>query len=123
MVLLFIIIINITLQIKYTLFLNQIYFTLQRSNLNKYTKLITKTNPKKIKCMESKEKTNNKNEFRNWLDSIPTGMYNETRARVIEECIISEQIFRHWRAGNTKIPELAKPIIEGIAGKPIFKNN
>lgn len=65
-------------------------------------------------------KTNEINQFRNWLDSIPTGDYNDVRLRVIEECLINDQIFRHWKAGNSKVPNLAKPIIEEIAGKPIF---
>lgn len=71
--------------------------------------------------MEIEIKTKEQNQFKSWLDSIPSGMYNEIRLRVIDECLINDQIFRHWKAGNSKVPPLARPIIEEIAGKSIFK--
>jgi len=61
------------------------------------------------------------NVFRKWVRSIPEGDYKRIRQRVIEECKITDQIFSHWKAGNSKVPNLAKPIIEEIAGKQIFK--
>lgn len=72
--------------------------------------------------MEKENKNNELNQFREWIDSIPVGMYDEIRLRIINECLINEQKFRHWKAGNSRIPSLAKPIIESIAGKPIFNN-
>jgi len=61
-----------------------------------------------------------KNELKNYLDSIPVSEYNGIRKRIIEECGISEHQFRHWRAGRTKIPLLAKRKINDISGKILF---
>lgn len=64
-----------------------------------------------------------KNEFGYWIDSLNIGIYPEIRKKIIADCRITPQIFRHWKNGNTKIPELAKPIIEVIAGAKIFMEN
>ena len=64
-----------------------------------------------------------KNEFEKWINSLKIGMYPEIRKKIIAECKITPQIFRHWKNGNTKVPPLAKPIIEIIAGAKIFKEN
>lgn len=66
------------------------------------------------------EKKMNANEFRDWLDSITVSEYPEIRKRIIEECKISEQKFRHWRAGNSRVPVLAQEKINKIAGKAVF---
>lgn len=66
------------------------------------------------------EKKMNANEFRDWLDSITVSEYPEIRKRIIKECKISEQKFRHWRAGNSRIPVLAQEKINEIAGKAVF---
>ena len=61
------------------------------------------------------------NQFGDWINSIAVGDLPKVRAKVIEKCKITDQVFRHWRAGNSKVPELAKSIIEKIAKKQIFK--
>jgi hypothetical protein len=66
-------------------------------------------------------KTTEKNDFGNWIDNLKIGIYPEIRKKIIVECKITPQIFRHWKNGNTKIPELAKPIINKIADTAIFK--
>jgi hypothetical protein len=66
------------------------------------------------------EKKMNGNEFRDWLDSITVSEYPEIRKRIIEECRISEQKFRHWKAGNSRVPVLAQEKINEIAGKAVF---
>ena len=60
------------------------------------------------------------NEFNTYLSRIPVSEYNGIRKRIIEECGISEVQFRHWRAGRTKVPYLAKQKINEIAGKLVF---
>ena len=62
-----------------------------------------------------------KNVFRMWIDSIPVGDYGHIRMRVIRDCRISAQIFRHWKAGTVKVPPLAQEKINEIAQKEIFK--
>ena len=66
------------------------------------------------------EKKMNENEFRDWLDSISVSEYPDIRKRIIEECVISEQVYRHWRSGNSRIPLLAQKKINEIAGKAVF---
>lgn len=66
------------------------------------------------------EKKTFPNPFGDWLKTIPMGSFDEIRNRIIHECKINDQVFRHWKAGNSRVPELAKPIIEEIAGKLIF---
>ncbi len=61
------------------------------------------------------------NYFGNWIKTIPVGDYREVRKRIISECKITEQVFRFWRGGITKVPILAQPIVNEIAGKNIFK--
>ena len=67
--------------------------------------------------------TTEKNEFGDWIDSLIIGIYPEIRKKIIEDCRITPPIFRHWKNGNTRIPELAKPIIESIAKRNIFDQN
>ena len=61
------------------------------------------------------------NVFKEWIESIPLGNYKDIRMRVIKECRIKEQIFRHWRIGTVKVPPLAQEKINQIAEKEIFK--
>jgi hypothetical protein len=70
--------------------------------------------------MKTEPKKRSPNPFGDWIKTIPVGYYDDIRNRIIAECQITDQIFRHWKAGNSKVPNLAKPIIENIAGKPIF---
>ncbi len=66
------------------------------------------------------KKKNDLNEFRDWLDSLTVSEYPEVRKQIIYECRITEQKFRHWKAGNSRVPELAQEKINQIAGKLVF---
>ncbi|MDD3079582.1 MAG: hypothetical protein PHH37_10835 [Paludibacter sp.] len=61
-----------------------------------------------------------RNSFLEWVNSITVGDYKRIKGQIIDQCKISDQIFRHWKCGNTKIPFWAQPIINKIAGKDIF---
>lgn len=65
----------------------------------------------------------NNNPFKEWIESIPVGEYKDIRLQIIRECHVSRQIFNHWKLGNSKVPLLAQPIINKIAGKEIFQQN
>jgi len=70
---------------------------------------------------EEKTKTTSEvNHFGVWIKSVPVGDYTRVRQEVITRCKINAQIFRFWRAGITRVPVLAQPIIEEIAGSKIF---
>lgn len=71
--------------------------------------------------MKTDVKKEMENPFGDWINSVAVGDLPKVRAKVIQKCKISKQVFRHWRAGNSKVPTLAKPIVEKIAGKQIFK--
>jgi len=74
--------------------------------------------------MEEKEKrkqSTTQNIFGDWIKSIPVGDYNRIRHQVINDCKITNQIFRHWKCGNSQVPVLAHEKINLIAGKVIFK--
>lgn len=64
---------------------------------------------------------NEKNYFGAWIKTIPVGEYEAVRSQIIKQCKITTQIFRHWKCGNSKVPVLAQPIINEIAGRNIFK--
>jgi hypothetical protein len=61
--------------------------------------------------------------FGNYIKSIPTGEYDTIRHQIISKCKITNQIFTHWKLGNTKVPPLAQPIINEIAGRNIFEES
>ena len=58
------------------------------------------------------------NEFKNWIDDIPTGKYNAVRGEVIRNCYITPQIFRHWKIGTVRVPPLAQEKINAIRQIP-----
>ena len=60
------------------------------------------------------------NLFADWIGSIPVKDYDSTRKAIIRRCHITPQVFRHWKNGNSAVPELAKPIINEIAGYNVF---
>lgn len=70
---------------------------------------------------ETKTKAAEHNYFGEWINSIPVGDYQKVRGKIIKDCKITDQIFRHWKCGNSKVPVLAQPIINEIAGRNIFK--
>lgn len=69
---------------------------------------------------ETQETPIAENYFGNWIKTIPVGDYPNIRKRILTECKISEQVFRHWKCGNSKVPVLAQPIVNEIAGREIF---
>jgi hypothetical protein len=62
------------------------------------------------------------NHFGSWIKTIPVGDYDHIRHEIISKCKITNQIFTHWKLGNTKVPPLAQPIVNEIAGRNIFDN-
>lgn len=70
---------------------------------------------------ETNVKAHETNYFGEWIKTIPVGEYEPVRKKIIEDCKITTQIFRHWKCGNSKVPVLAQPIINEIAGRDIFK--
>ena len=73
---------------------------------------------------EEKETTKAKTEkniFGDWIRTIPEDHYDKIRHQVIAECKITDQIFRHWKCGNSKVPVLAQEKINQIAGYEVFK--
>lgn len=73
--------------------------------------------------METKETTAINSHFRDFIEALTIKDYNDVRKRIIRECKITDQVYRNWRNGNSSIPELAKPIINEIAGYEVFKLN
>lgn len=60
------------------------------------------------------------NLFKNWIENVPHGQYNDLRKEVITKCFITKQQFRNWKNGITEVPELAKEKINLIAGRKIY---
>jgi len=73
--------------------------------------------------LEEKQKATGTNHFSEWLKTIPMGNYDTIRHRIINDCMITNQIFNHWKCGNSKVPPLAQKEINLIAGKNIFAEN
>lgn len=63
------------------------------------------------------------NTFGRYIDNLTVGEYKTIRAAIIAKCMITRQIFNHWKTGVTKVPKLARPIIEDIAKQEIFTSN
>jgi hypothetical protein len=61
------------------------------------------------------------NRLKEYLNTVPIIDYYDKRVQIIEECKITPQVFRNWKNGITEVPELAKPIINQIAGKEVFE--
>ena len=59
--------------------------------------------------------------FKIWIDSIPYGEYSAVRSKIIADCYITPQVFRHWKIGSVRVPPLAQEKINTIAGKEIFE--
>lgn len=74
--------------------------------------------------MENKKmstQVNRDNNLKQWWNSVPIGQAKEMRTQIIERCKISPFVFVNWINGRTQVPELAKPIINDIAGKNIYE--
>lgn len=55
--------------------------------------------------------------FKKWMNSIPYGLYNDVRKRVIEECKIEPGTYSNWRNGTCSIPLLAQEKIEVLSAE------
>ena len=62
------------------------------------------------------------NYLKDFMQSVPVSDYNDVKQEIIEQCHITDAIWKNWLQGRTRIPELAKPIIKEIAGNPIFQD-
>jgi len=63
-----------------------------------------------------------KNELKLFMDTVPFGRYNDVKNRIKKECGITDFIWKNWIGGKTKVPTLAKPVIEKIAEQKIFSS-
>jgi hypothetical protein len=66
--------------------------------------------------------------LRNWLDfSVPRGEYNNIKARLVSECLVSVFTFNNWLYGKCRIPNAGKRDINRvtmeITGTEIFTNS
>lgn len=83
----------------------------------------SKNTKQKQKEMENKKMTmqaDRDNDLKRWWNSVPIGQAKEIRNQIIERCKISPFVWGNWINGRTQVPELAKPIINEIAGKNIY---
>lgn len=62
----------------------------------------------------------NENYLKKYMNSIQMGCYKSVKDTIIKKCSITDDIWRNWLAGRTNIPNLAKPIINEVAGSDIF---
>lgn len=72
--------------------------------------------------MEEKTIYETVNPLRDYLETLTMSEYYEVRKEIIKKCKVSKQVFAHWKSGNSQVHELAKPIINRIAGQKIFNN-
>ncbi|NLI72784.1 MAG: hypothetical protein GX361_08680 [Bacteroidales bacterium] len=69
---------------------------------------------------KTKETLEQFNNFKDFVESLPVRDYSKVRRKIIDDCKITDQIFRNWKNGYSRVPELAKPIINEIAGYEVF---
>lgn len=53
--------------------------------------------------------------LRDWLDSVPYGKYNTVRTIMVAECMVTKQVFANWLYGLSRIPNLAKSVLNSVA--------
>lgn len=63
--------------------------------------------------------------LRHWLDfSIPRGEYGKMKRHLAQECLVSDNTFKNWLYGQSRMPESAKRDINRVtmeySGKEIF---
>ena len=71
--------------------------------------------------MEQKNIKNSKNvensvKLRAYFRSLPIEQSQEKAREMIEACKVPKSTFNNWRAGLSRIPELAKDKINEVAG-------
>jgi hypothetical protein len=62
-------------------------------------------------------------ELKLFMESLPTKDYKRIKDEIIEGCFISESTWKNWLCGRTRVPYLAKPVINRIAKKQIYKES
>lgn len=63
-----------------------------------------------------------KNYLKTFMEFIPSKDYKKIKDKIINQCHITNDVWGNWLSGRTEIPELAKPIINSIAGFDVFSD-
>ena len=58
--------------------------------------------------------------FKNWLNAIPTGKYQDTVKALAEHCCVTVNVVSFWKQGRTQIKPAYQKLINEFAGKKIF---
>ncbi len=53
--------------------------------------------------------------FRDWINTVPVGIYPKVRSEIISRCAISNYVFSNWLGAKSKVPFLAQKEIKKIA--------
>lgn len=68
-----------------------------------------------------------KNELKEWYETLPNGRVKELKAEIIRVCLINDNIFKNWLSGKTTVPPLAYDKLNKIAiresKKPIYNES
>lgn len=63
----------------------------------------------------------NKNELKDFMESIPMKDYKYIKDDIVKECYITDDVWKNWLSGRTCVPPLAKHIINRIAKQEVFE--
>lgn len=61
------------------------------------------------------------NQLKSFMESLPRGNYKRIKDQIIKDCFISEAVWKNWLSGRTRVPELAKPIINSVAERIVYE--
>jgi len=75
--------------------------------------MITKNEPKKNYPIDTQQ-------FRDWLNTVPHGMFHATVARIITECKVNRHKYKNWMSGKSSFTPLEKEKINEVAGIKVF---
>lgn len=53
--------------------------------------------------------------LRDYMDSIPHGIYNKVRDLIVAHCMVPKHTFKNWMQGYCRIPNLCKREINRIS--------
>ena len=56
-----------------------------------------------------------KNELKEWFETLPLGQTKEIRAEIVNRCKITDPVWSNWLRGATRVPELAKDVLNDIS--------
>ena len=62
-----------------------------------------------------------KNHLKEFMENVPTRKYKGLKDSIVEKCAISNDTWLNWLSGRTAIPELAKSVINSLAGEEVFE--